>query len=97
MGDQEAPPVVVHHQNLKFNSATTLPRFKVIYRDPATGERAGPVPVIFNGQRYMCVSTDRGPVWVPSQAVKSALNQQDKLAEEQQADSHEQSNQVEIT
>ena len=97
MGDQEAPPVVVHHQNLKFNSAMTLPRFKVIYRDPTTGEWAGPVPVIFNGRGYMCVSTDRGPVWVPSRAVKPALNQQDKLAEEQQADSHEQSNQVEIT
>jgi len=53
--------------------------------------------VIFNGRGYMCVSTDRGPVWVPSRAVKPALNQQDKLAEEQQADSHEQSNQVEVT
>jgi len=45
----------------------------------------------------MCVSTDCGPVWVPSQVVKPALNQQDKLAEEQQADCHELSNQVEIT
>jgi len=95
MGDQEAPPVVVHHQNLKFNSATTLPRFKVIYRDPTTGEWAGPIPVIFSGQGYMCVSTDHGPVWVLSRAVKPALNQQDKLVEEQQADSH--GNQVEVT
>jgi len=44
----------------------------------------------------MCVSTDRGPVWVPSRAVKPALSQQGKLAEEQHADSHEQNNQVEI-
>jgi len=97
MGDREAPPVVIHHQNLRFNSTTTLPQFKVIYRDPTTGEWAGPVPVIFNGRGYMCVSTDHGPVWVPSRAVKPALSRQGQLAEEQQADSHEQNNQVEIT
>jgi len=97
MGNREAPPVVIHHQNLRFNSTTTLPRFKVIYRDSTTGQWAGPVPVIVNGRAYMCVSTDRGPVWVPSRAMKPALSQQGPLAEEQQADSHEQNNQVEIT
>jgi len=97
MGDREAPPVVIHHQILRFNSTTTLPRFKVIYRDPTTGEWAGPVPVIFNGRGYMCVSTDCGPVWVPSQAVKPDLSQQGQLAEEQQADSREQNNHVETT
>jgi len=45
----------------------------------------------------MCVSTGRGPVWVPSQAVKPDLSPQEKLAEEQQVDSREQNNQVEIT
>jgi len=97
MCDLEAPPVVIHHQNLRFNNTTTLPLFKVIHRDPATGEWAGPVPVIFNGRGYMCVSTDRGPVWVPSRAVKPALSLQGQLAEGQQADSHEQNNRVEIT
>ncbi|NXJ72216.1 IGEB protein, partial [Rostratula benghalensis] len=42
MGDREEPPVVIHHQNLKFNSATTLPQFKVIYKDPVTGTWVGP-------------------------------------------------------
>jgi len=97
MCDREAPPVVTHHQNLRFNSTTTLPLFKVMYRDPTTGEWARPVPVIFNGQKYMCVSTDHGPIWVPSRAVKPNLNQQGQLAEDQQADSCEQNNQVEIT
>ena len=45
----------------------------------------------------MCVSTDCGPVWVPSQAVKPDLSQQGQLAEEQQADSREQNNHVETT
>ncbi|NXY69360.1 IGEB protein, partial [Glareola pratincola] len=26
MGDREGPPVVIHHQNLKFNSSITLPQ-----------------------------------------------------------------------
>ncbi|NXW52654.1 IGEB protein, partial [Nyctiprogne leucopyga] len=42
MGDREEPTVVVHHQNLKFNNATTLPQFNVKYRDPATGAWLGP-------------------------------------------------------
>ena len=96
MGDREAPLVVIHQQSLRFNSSTTLPQFKVIYRDPTTGEWAGPVAVIFTGRGYMCVSTDRGPVWVPSRAVKPALNQQGELAEEQRADSHKQNNRVEL-
>ncbi|XP_072715643.1 KRAB-A domain-containing protein 2 [Ciconia boyciana] len=73
MGDREEPPVVIHHQHLKFNSVTTLPQVKVKYRDPASGMWLGPVPVIFNGRGYMCVSTDRGPVWVPSRNVKPVL------------------------
>lgn len=77
MGDREEPPVIVHHQNLKFNSATIIPQLKVVYRDPVSGIWMGPVPVIFNGRGYMCVSTDHGPVWVPSRSVKPALTQQD--------------------
>ncbi|NWW50806.1 IGEB protein, partial [Pedionomus torquatus] len=42
MGDREEPPVVIHHQHLKFNSATTLPHFQVRYRDPATRVWMGP-------------------------------------------------------
>ena len=78
MGDREEPPVVIHHQNLKFNRTTTLPQFKVVYRDPVTGVWKGPVPVIFNGRGYMCVSTDRRPVWVPSRVVKPALERRDQ-------------------
>lgn len=75
MGDREEPPIIIHHQNLKFNATTTLPQLKVMYRDPATGVWLGPVSVIFNGRGYMCVSTDKGPVWVPIRAVKPVLPQ----------------------
>lgn len=60
-----------------------------MYRDPATGVWEGPVPVIFNGQGYMCVSTDRGPVWVPSRAVKPALDHRDQPSEQQSGESLE--------
>ncbi|NXQ84543.1 IGEB protein, partial [Nyctibius grandis] len=37
-GDREEPPVVVHHQQLKFNNNTIIPQLQVIYWEPATGE-----------------------------------------------------------
>lgn len=42
----------------------------MLYWDLRTGEWKGPVEVKLTGRGYVCVLTDEGPKWVPSQWVK---------------------------
>lgn len=73
-GDREDPPTSIHFQTLNKAAPNVLPQIKVSYRDPATGVWKGPVPVLFIGRGYFCVSTTAGPVWVPSRFVKAVQN-----------------------
>ena len=41
-----------------------------------TGNWEGPSPVLFIGRGYFCVSTDKGPLWVPSRFVRPACQLQ---------------------
>lgn len=68
-GNRTEPPIIMHYNAfasgcVKVNSA------KVVYRDLHSGEWKGPVEVIMTGRGYVCVSTESGPWWVPSQFVR---------------------------
>lgn len=71
-GDREIPPMALHHQTIKLGGHLTLPKMWVHYKHPQTGIWMGPASVIFNGRGYMCVSTDNGPLWVPSRWTRKA-------------------------
>ncbi|TRZ08830.1 hypothetical protein HGM15179_018270 [Zosterops borbonicus] len=61
---QEEPAIVIHHQAVKEGRLQAIPG--LYHKNMRTGEWQGPSQVLFNGRGYMCVSTDAGPVWVPS-------------------------------
>ncbi|KAJ7426276.1 endogenous retrovirus group K member 18 Pol protein-like protein [Willisornis vidua] len=51
---------------------------QVWFRDIATGEWVGPVPLLTWGRGHACVSTGSGPRWIPSRCVR--FHQKDTLA-----------------
>ena len=72
VGDAELAPVIIHHSQIRMQST---PSVKVQYRNPTTGMWEGPVPLLFNGRGYSCVSTGSDPLWVPSKWTKPAHQQ----------------------
>ncbi|XP_055570146.1 uncharacterized protein LOC129736354 [Falco cherrug] len=78
--DREGPPVVIHHQTARGNQTTTVPGLNVLYKNMASGVWEGPNPVLFIGRGYFCISTGKGPIWVPSKFVRPVC--QDQKTEE---------------
>ncbi|TRZ07402.1 hypothetical protein HGM15179_019709 [Zosterops borbonicus] len=68
---QEEPAVMIHQQAVKEGRPQAIPGLYVYYKNMRTGEWQGPSQVLFNGRGYMCVSTEAGPVWVPSRFTRA--------------------------
>lgn len=68
-GDAEQFPVVTYNSHIRLQAT---PGVQICYKDPRTGQWGGPAPLLFNSQGYSCVSTDTGPIWVPSRWTKPA-------------------------
>lgn len=68
-GDRTEPPIVVHGNALS-SGCIKMTGARVMYKELSSGLWKGPVEVIMTGRGYVCVSTDAGPVWVPSRWVK---------------------------
>ena len=61
------PPIVRHFSaNTSFETRVKAP---VLVRDPETGKIMGPYPLVTWGRGYACVSTDKGPRWIPAKNV----------------------------
>ncbi|XP_048146432.1 uncharacterized protein LOC125319373 [Corvus hawaiiensis] len=63
------PPIVTHNSHIKLQAT---PGVQICYKDPRMGQWGGAAPLLFNGRGYSCVSTDTGPIWVPSRWTKPA-------------------------
>lgn len=62
------PPVVRHFSTNTFFEPKIKP--PVLIRDPETGKVMGPYPLVTWGRGYACVSTERGPRWIPAKNVR---------------------------
>nr|WP_272524695.1 hypothetical protein [Providencia sp. PROV201] len=57
----------------RFTAATSVEaRVKgpVSVRDAETGKIMGPYPLVTRGKGYACVSTEKGPRWIPAKNVR---------------------------
>ena len=62
------PPIVRHFTaNASFKARVKAP---VLVRDPETGKIMGPYPLVTWGKGYACVSTEKGPRWIPAKNVR---------------------------
>lgn len=57
------------------------PEVSLMYKTPKTGLWECPPPLLFNGRGYSCISTDPGPLWVPSRWTKPAVKTAEKTVE----------------
>ena len=53
--------------NASFEARVKAP---VLVRDPDTGKIMGPYPLVTWGKGYACVSTEKGPRWIPAKTVR---------------------------
>ena len=54
----------------------------------ASGVWEGPNQVLFISRGYFCISTDKGPIWVPSKFVQP-VSQDQKMEEKTQSEQTE--------
>ena len=62
------PPIVRHFTaNTSFKARVKAP---ILVQDPETGKIMGPYPLVTWGKGYACVSTEKGPRWIPAKNVR---------------------------
>lgn len=81
--DKEPNPPILHHFHNK-NYAHLKERPPVLNKGPDSKCIKGPYPLITWGREYGCVSTEKGPKWIPGKFIKlyqDATAKDDSLAD----------------